>query len=105
MLLSYIALIKLTCTYLCHFSDLTFETAIINQNLGAKLNSLGQLAIVGGDASSVTLDSRVNNNLVGLSSFELDWLAFLKGTSKHGWALSVEHDGERLLLPLMKQLR
>lgn len=80
-----------------NLSDFALECAIVDEYFGANLDSVGQLAVVGGDARRITLHRCVSYNHEGLALFELDHLAFFERPCEHGRTLGVKHDGQLLL--------
>ena len=80
-----------------NLSDLALECAIVDEYFGANLDSVGQLAVVSGNARSITLHRCVSYNHEGLALFELDHLAFFERPCEHGRTLGVKHDGQLLL--------
>ena len=92
-------------TYLSDVRDFTLKGTVVNENLGADLDSLGQLAVVGRDTGRVSLHGGVNHDLVHLALLELNGLTFLEGTSEDGWSLGVEHDGHILFRLVLESLQ
>ena len=90
--------------YLLDFGDFAGERTIGNVDDGANLDGLGKSSVGAGNASVVTFDGVVGDDLKCLSCNELNWLVVDEGTSADLGALGVEHDRASLVGALLKSL-
>ena len=71
---------------------------------GANVDGLGEVLVGAGNASGVTLDVVISNDLKFLASLKSDGLSLLEHTSADLRALGVEHDGASLVGALLEGL-
>ena len=93
-----------SCTYLLDLSDFASERTVSNVDNGSNLDGVGESSVGAGDASVVTFDGVVGDNLQVLSGNELNVLAVDEFTSADLGSLGVEHDSAGLVGALLESL-
>ena len=91
-------------TYLLDFSDFASEGAVSNVDNRSNLDGVGESSVGASNASAVTFDGVVGDNLQALSGNELNVLSIDKFTSADLRSLGVEHDGAGLVGALLESL-
>ena len=89
---------------LLDLSDFASERAVSNVDNGSNLDGVGESSVGAGDASVVTFDGVVGDNLQVLSGNELNVLAVDEFTSADLGSLGVEHDSAGLVGALLESL-
>ena len=84
--------------------DFTGERAVSNVDNRANLHGVRKSSVGAGNAGVVTFDGVVGDNLQRLACNELNWLVIDEEACADLRALSIEHDGARLVGTLLKGL-